>query len=261
MSRKPKYPEHLRDAAQITDHLLDMVVSRWISEDSPHLISVATALSMNPARVRKLLITAGERDRTIYYDSVVARKVFALRREGKSIEEIAKIMGLCHSSVLSYLPHEKGLYGLESKSAEAERIKLFRARKAACEELKESPEDAVLLWKAVIAFENFPFQTNGRGKDHTGAVRFTYTVSREGGPSGHHYRGRSVPGYGNELQLNGRSISRSTVDLAFRNARLEQEKSGFVSGPRKLSVPGAQSYLYAMFLRFGVISVTRPSPG
>ena len=34
----------------------------------------------------------------------------------------------------------------------------------------------------------------------------------------------------------------------------EQGREGFVSGPRKLGVPGARSNLYAMFLRFGIIT-------
>ena len=65
-----------------------------------------------------------------------------------------------------------------------------------------------------------------------------------------------MEGYGNELWIEGRekSVARSTVDLAYRNGREEQERSGFVSGPRKLGVPGCRSQLYAMFLRFGVIT-------
>lgn len=42
--------------------------------------------------------------------------------------------------------------------------------------------------------------------------------------------------------------------MAYRNAVEEQEREGFVSGPRKLGVPGVRSNLYAMFLQFGVIS-------
>ena len=51
-----------------------------------------------------------------------------------------------------------------------------------------------------------------------------------------------------------KSISRSTVELALKNALEEQQMSGYVSGPRKLGVPGVRSNLYAMFLRFGVIN-------
>ena len=45
-----------------------------------------------------------------------------------------------------------------------------------------------------------------------------------------------------------KSLSRSTVDLALRTA-LEKE----IKGPKALGIPGAGSYLYPMFVRFGII--------
>ena len=72
-----------------------------------------------------------------------------------------------------------------------------------------------------------------------------------------------MDGYGNELWIIGadgekkdKSISRSTVDLALKNALQVQSEEGCVSGPRKLGVPGVRSNLYAMFLRFGVITAS-----
>jgi len=89
----------------------------------------------------------------------------------------------------------------------------------------------------------------------------TYEVSRSSRAAGRHYQGTSIPGYGNELWIitlpdgerKKKSISRSTVDLAYKNALDEQEQFGFVSDPRKLGVPGVRSNLYAMFVKFGVI--------
>jgi gamma-glutamyltranspeptidase len=46
-----------------------------------------------------------------------------------------------------------------------------------------------------------------------------------------------------------KSISRSTLDLALKKTR-EKE----ITGPKALGVPGAGSYLYAMFMRFGLIT-------
>lgn len=137
-------------------------------------------------------------------------------------------------------------------------------RDRALEKLQEHPDDLDYLWKAVIAFENFNFETVGRGQNHTGAVKFRYAVSRNPGAGGRHYAGAAVEGYGNELWIylekavsderpKAKSISRSTVDLAYRNARKIQQCEGRVSGPRKLGVPGSRSYLYAMFLKFGII--------
>ncbi|MBR1853045.1 MAG: hypothetical protein IJ794_07875 [Lachnospiraceae bacterium] len=110
-----------------------------------------------------------------------------------------------------------------------------------------------LLWRTVIAFQNYPFTTCGRGTRP--GIAFRYTVSVDVGRSGRRYQGTCVDGYGNELFIDGkeRSISRSTVELAFRKGVEVMVQEGRVSGPRKLGVPGARSYLYGMFLEFGVI--------
>lgn len=153
-------------------------------------------------------------------------------------------------------------------------------------------DDSLRLWQLIILHEGTTFKTTGRGSRP--GVEFTYEVSRttttpttdssasttiqptDSTPTvmncnqcerrrrgtGRHYAGQSIEGYGNELwiitlptgQRKNKSISRSTVDLAYRNALEEQEQSGFVSGPRKLGVPGVRSNLYAMFLQFGVIT-------
>ena len=121
-------------------------------------------------------------------------------------------------------------------------------------------QDASLhLWHLIINHEGTTFVTTGRGSRP--GVEFTYEVSRSSRAAGRHYSGQSIEGYGNELWIitlptgerKKKSISRSTVDLAYRNAVEEQEKAGFVSGPRKLGVPGVRSNLYAMFVKFGVI--------
>lgn len=259
MGRKPKHPDHKKQAEKLMNELLDGVVDIWTGMKEPKIGSVAEELEMSPSKVRKLLITAGERDGERYYQNAVADRVLKLWKEKKSVKEIAVETGLSISSVTGYLPHSKIIYSLETMSTEAERIKLFRARKAAVEELQvhiDLQDVSEYLWKCICLFENYPFQTSGRGKDHSGATKFRYTVTRSAGAGGRHYAGVDVPGYGNEIWIEGKekSISRSTVDLAYRNGRAEQESCGFVSGPRKLGVPGSRSYLYAMFLRFGVIT-------
>lgn len=49
-----------------------------------------------------------------------------------------------------------------------------------------------------------------------------------------------------------KSITRATVELAFRTALEVQRAEGRVSGPKKLKTFGA-SYLYPIFLAFGII--------
>lgn len=121
-------------------------------------------------------------------------------------------------------------------------------------------QDASLhLWHLIIDHEGTTFVTTGRGSRP--GVEFTYEVSRSSRAAGRHYSGQSIEGYGNELWIitlptgerKKKSISRSTVDLAYRNAVEEQEREDFVSGPRKLGVPGVRSNLYAMFVKSGVI--------
>ena len=75
------------------------------------------------------------------------------------------------------------------------------------------------------------------------------------GAGGRHYEGDAVEGFGNELFITSggeqlkKSISRSTVNLALKKTR-EKE----ITGPKSLGVPGAGSYLFAMFKRFGLIT-------
>lgn len=121
----------------------------------------------------------------------------------------------------------------------------------AIDELRAAGEDwSEKLWKCIIAFENNTFTTSGRG--NRPGIMFTYTVTKTAGAGGRHYDGSVVPGYGNEIRIEGKtkSISRSTVELGYQKV---QEMEGIVKGPRSLGVPGAGSYLYSLFLRFGLI--------
>ena len=126
-------------------------------------------------------------------------------------------------------------------------------------EQQHTEDQSLRLWQIIIDHEGTVLHTAGRGSRP--GVEFSYEVSRPTGAAGRHYAGQSIPGYGNELWIitlptgerKKKSISRSTVDPAYRNAVEEQERGGFVSGPRKLGVPGIRSNLYAMFVKFGVI--------
>lgn len=250
MGRKAKYPEHKQQAQALMNELLDGLVSIWTSEEQPELKAVSAELELSPAKVRKLLITAGGRDHTTYFSSQVADQVRKLREAGLSVKEIQEKLGLSYSSIQGYLPH-KHIYNLSTISAENERIRLYRKRKTAVEELMvhlDLPDATIFLWQAICLFEGYQFSTSGRGKKP--GVKFKYSVSRERGNSGRKYSGECVKGFGNEMWIDGKekSISRSTVDLAFKNARRE-----LITGPKKLGVPGADSYLFPMFRRLGVI--------
>lgn len=97
---------------------------------------------------------------------------------------------------------------------------------ALMEERGSDPDQHELLWETLILFQNKTFKT-AKG------LPFTYTIK------------------GGELFVNRKekSITRATVEIAFRKAR---ELEGRVTGPKKLGVFGA-SYLYPVFVRIGVI--------
>ncbi len=235
--------------------LLDLTVQIWTDEEKPELRTVADETGLSPAKIRKLLITAGERDKKTYYESPVADQILSLHHQGKTGKEIQAMMGLSYQSIQGYLPHTKIIYSLGTLSTEAERIRLFRTRQKAVSALHDHidlPNESEYLWRAVIAFEGYIFSTSGRGKEKKGATKFKYTVSRSTGAGGHHYNGNEVEDYGNEIWIEGKekSISRSTVDLGFRKAL---ELDGKMKGPKALNIPGAASYLYPMLIRFGVI--------
>ena len=259
MPRKQKHPEHAQRAQQLMNELLDMTVQVWTNEKDPELKSIAEEIGLSPAKLRKLLITAGERDHTTYFSSPTANAVLKLLSEGRSVKEIMAQTGLSYTSVQGYLPHRKIIYSLDTMSAECDRIRRFRARRLALDTFHAHiglPDQSLYLWKAVVAFRGYPFTTSGQGLRP--GIKFTYEVSTAGKAGGRHYAGECVEGYGNELWITTlpdkvrkeKSISRSTVDMALKNA-LAQD--GFVSGPKKLNTPGAHSYLYAMLKRFGVI--------
>ena len=255
MGRKQKHPEHAAESQRLMNALLDEVVSLWTSEKDPELKAISEKVEISPAKLRKLLITAGERDNNIYYDSPVAVHIRKLLSEGKTVKEIQEILGLSYTSVQGYLPHSKLIYSLDTMSAECERIRRFRARQKAVEELNVHiglPDQSVYLWKAVVAFQSYPFTTSGNG--NRPGTKFTYEVSKPTTGGGRRYTGENVEGFGNELFITSggeqlkKSISRSTVDLALR-AALEKE----IKGPKALGIPRAGSYMYPMFIRFGVM--------
>lgn len=257
MGRKQKHPEHKERAETLMSALLDEVVALWTSEEEPELKAIAEEIELSPAKLRKLLITASIRDNKTYFSSPTAEVVLRMSREGKSVAEIQETLGLSYTSVQGYLPH-KSVYGLDTMSAECERIRLFRARRNAVSDLHDHlplPDASFYLWKTVVAFQSYPFTTSGRGSRE--GVKFTYEVSKSTTGGGRRYEGEQVEGFGNEMWITTlpdkvrkvKSISRSTVDLALKTA-LEKE----ISGPKALGIPGAGSYLYPLFVRFGVIT-------
>ena len=129
--RKKLKPEY--DAGKNLKEQMESAVVLYQEECS--LRSIADALTLNPIKVRKLLITAG------VYKSEVAEKVqdtFEEYRETQSYKEAilstAATLELSRASVTSYLPYQKGVYFPSTASKEkisvgAERQRRYRAMK------------------------------------------------------------------------------------------------------------------------------------
>lgn len=162
---------------------------------------------------------------------MISEQVCRLKEEGMSISEIMKITGLSRSSIHSYLPYIKMIYNVDELSLYAKRCRTYRRRKRAVEKLQSSRLEAQermkeQLWDTVQLFVGYPFMT-------VKGLKFRYTVN------------------GNEIMIDRKkkAITRSSVDMAVEKVI---ELNGEIAGPKKLGVFGA-SYLYSIFLRFGLI--------
>ncbi len=217
----------------------------------PAMNEVACEMNITIIKLKRLLISDG------FYSSATSRDVQKLFKDRKSIEQICEALNIRPATVYANLPYSKGVYNLQEPSLYSDQSVRYRKRKRAVEALQMKVQDGVecrlALWECICAFQDYPFMTTGRGGK--GGVKFRYQVSAPGGSGGRHYEGPSVVGCGNEIWISTadgeKSISRSTVDRALENVL---KMNGMVKGPKELGLPGAGSYLYPMFVRFGLIT-------
>ncbi len=235
MARPRKQPNYNSD--KLSQELIAAVSERYMnplpgeadSSGRMPLKDLAEEFCMTPMKVRKLLIMSGA------YETETSVMVNELHQAGKSITEIQKIMGLGRSSVHGYLPYSKIIYNMDEQSLLAKRLRKYRKRKAAYENLRMGLMDKSMsdlkeeVWQVLLAFEDYPFMTE-RG------LRFRYNIK------------------GNEIFFSRKekSVTKSTVDLALENAIALQREGKIISGPKQLQCFGA-SYLYPVFIRIGVI--------
>ena len=200
---------------------------------------VINALSLNPIKVRKLLITAG------VYESDTAKLVWQTFHSFRETQDYStavtstmSALQLSRPSVTSYLPYAKGVYFPETAEAEnisagAERQRHYRAVVA----LKKNPCKEN-LWKCVVAFRGYKFKT-------LSGLPFTYRLKK----------GREDE-FTKELWIDRRedskSLAWSSVVLAYHNIG---ETGEVVGRPKDLGDIRGVSYIYGMFYRFGLIDV------
>ena len=231
--RKKLKPEY--DAGRNLKEQMDVAVALY--EEDCSLRSIADALTLNPIKVRKLLITAG------VYESDVAEKVqdtFEEYRETQNYKEAirstANILNLSKASVTSYLPYQKGVYfpstaEKEKISVGAERQRRYRAMKR----WRTNPTEEN-FWGVVLAYAGVGFKTYS-------GLPFTYEVRK----------GRNGE-YTKELWIDRRekskSLAWSSIILALKNIKGE-----VVDRPKALGDIRGVTYIYGMFYRFGLIDV------
>ena len=235
--RKPSKPEYsaAKNLAQ------QMKAAADLYTDKMSLQAIADVVSLNPIKVRKLLITAG------VYESDTAKLVqqtFNTFRETQdystAVTSTMAALQLSRPSVTSYLPYEKGVYFPEKAeaaniSAGAERQRHYRAlvalRKNPCEEN---------LWKCVVAFRGYKFKT-------LSGLPFTYKLKKGRGDE-----------FTKELLIDRRESSKS---LAWSSVRMAYHNIGkigeVVDRPKALGDIRGVSYIYGLFYRFGLIDVSK----
>ena len=228
--RKKKSPGY--DADRIFKEFKDAVVSAYRDGNQEKPVSLrflADEFDTTILKIRKVLITAGE------YRTDISDTVNILKDQGLSVTEIMQETNLSRASVHSYLPYTKGIYQAPEISANAERLRVYWRRKACVNQLREAmdarevPED--ILWETVEVFAGYPFSTV-KGK------RFSY----------------SVKGYEIFVDRKKKSITKATVMLFAERVREIQHSGEKITGPKKVGTFGA-SYLFLIFLRFGLIEI------
>ena len=92
---------------------------------------LAEDFGMTPIKVRKMFITSG------VYQTATSIKVNKLYTSGKSIREI-QVAGAFACIQQCYLPYRKTAYNLEESTRVAERLRKFRKRRKAAEQIEYS---------------------------------------------------------------------------------------------------------------------------
>ena len=236
--RKTVKPDY--DAKAVLSQQMEAAVALYSTDDHPSLQTIADSLSLNPIKVRKLLITAG-----VYKSDTadqVQRAFNAHRDAGMSytdaITATMRELNLSKASVNAYLPYEKGVYFPEDTDAVnisvgAERQRHYRAVIA----LKENPSEET-LWNCVVAFRGYEFKTMS-------GLPFTYTLKKGRGDV-----------FTKELWIDRRegskSLAWSSITLAYHNIGTIGE---VVARPKALGDIRGVSYIYGMFFRFGLIDI------
>ena len=233
--RKPSKPEY--SAEWNLTQQADAATALY--KENYSLQSIADALSLNPIKVRKLLITAG------VYESDVAEMVqrtFNDYRETQGYKDAvlsaASALKLSKASVTSYLPYKKGVYF--PSTAEKEKISVGAERQRRYRAMKRWRTDPTEenFWGVVLAYAGMKFKTYS-------GLPFSYEIKK--GRNGEYTKELWI-----DRRENSKSLAWSSVLLALRNMK---KVGAVVDRPKALGDIRGVTYIYGMFYRFGLIDV------
>ena len=236
--------EQKYDQDKITEQLLQSVSEAYLNppegfadkDGHMKINELAEEFSMTWIKIRKLLITAG------VYENPMSIEINRLKSEGKSVKEIQTITSLSSAAISGSLPYQKTIYNLEQQSELAERLKRYRRRKKAVENLSVfvnsdmvTEEAKEVLWEAFVLFEGYVFYTV-KGKSF-------------------HYQIEENEIFFDEIE---KSVTKSTVNKAFEKAIELQKNNMSITDWKNIACFG-NCYLYSVFIRFGIICVENKS--
>lgn len=205
-----------------------------IYREKQEIKATALELSLPPGKVKKLLITGN----VLSYPET--KQIQDLMRQGKTMEEIQLMMGLSYSTLHTYLPYTKVIYKMSEISQNAERVKIYKARKEAVDTLMAAATEDH-LWDCIVVFQHYPFHT-------VSGLPFWYTM--KAGRNGEYTKELFI-----DRRENSKSLAWSSVRMVFQKA-MEQQGTVFVR-PKELADVRGVSYTFSLLWRFGMISVPK----
>ena len=226
--KRGRPPKKDYDPETLMRELIDTAAE--IYREKREFKATALELSLPPGKVKKLLITGN----VLSYPET--KQIQDLMRQGKTMAEIQNILGVSYSALHTYLPYTKVIYKMSEISQNAERVKAYKARKAAVDILIEAPAEGH-LWDCIDAFKNYPFHT-------VSGLPFSYTLKK--GRNGEYTKELFI-----DRRENSKSLAWSSVRMAFQKA-LEQQ-GVVLTRPKELADVRGVSYTFSLLWRFGLI--------
>lgn len=228
--KRGRPPKKDYDPEALMRKLIDTTAE--IYQEKGEIKATALELDLPPGKVKKLLITGN----VLSYPET--KQIQDLIQQGKTMAEIQHMMGLSYSTLHTYLPYTKVIYKMSEISQNAERVKAYKARKAAVDILIGAPTDGH-LWDCIVAFQNYPFYT-------VSGLPFSYTLKK--GRNGEYTKELFI-----DRRENSKSLAWSSIKIAFNRAIEKQDVS--FTRPKELADVRGVSYTFSLLWRFGMISV------